>query len=88
MTYDTLPKRYRVEDPYHDDAAPTLVTYYVVRKTPCGAWVAGQWAVSGFDASTGLGVQWDTLTRDQLRCEGARYVLNDAQPAGPTPTTV
>lgn len=74
--YDQLPKRYRVEDPYHDDGRPELVTYYVVRKTPSGAWVAGRWAVSGFDASTGKGVPWDTLTRDELRREGARFVLD------------
>jgi len=74
--YEDLPKRYRVDDPYHDDGQPTLVTYYVVRKTPSGAWVAGRWAVSGFDASTGRGVPWDTLTRDQLRMEGARFVLD------------
>lgn len=74
--YEDLPKRYRVDDPYHDDGSPVLVTYYVVRKTQSGAWVAGRWAVSGFDASTGKGVPWDTLTRDQLRMEGARFVLD------------
>lgn len=76
MSYHDLPKRYRVEDPYHDDGTPELVTYYVVRKTEAGAWIAGRWAVSGFDASTGRGVPWDTLTRDQLRMEGARFVLD------------
>jgi hypothetical protein len=74
--YDQLPKRYRIEDPYHDDGRPTLVTYYVVRKTKSGAWVAPRWAVSGFDASTGKGVPWGELKRDQLRMEGARFVLD------------
>lgn len=74
--YEQLPKRYRVEDPYHDDGRPELVTYYVVRKTKAGAWVAPRWAVGGFDASTGRGVPWDDLTREQLRIEGARFVLD------------
>jgi hypothetical protein len=76
VTYHDLPKRYRVADPYSDKEPPVLVTYYVVRKTPSGAWIAGRWAVSGFDASTGKGVPWETLTRDQLRVEGARFVLD------------
>ena len=74
--YEDLPKRYRVEDPYHDDGEPTLVTYYVVRKTKAGAWVAPRYAVSGFDAATGQGVQWDKLTRCELGFEGARFVLD------------
>ena len=76
MTYADLPKRYRVEDPYDDNGTPMLVVYYVVRKTEKGAWIAPRWAVSGFDASTGKGIPWDTLKRDELRREGARYVLD------------
>jgi len=76
MTYETLPKRYRIEDPYLDDGLPTLVTYYVVRKTPSGAWIVPRFAITGFNASTGKPVQWDELTRDELKREFARFVLD------------
>jgi len=67
--YHSLPKRYRVEDPYHDEGTPTLVVYYVVRKTKSGAWVAPQWAA-------GKRHPWGTFDRKQLRIEGARFVLD------------
>lgn len=78
-SYHSLPKRYRIEDPYHDDGTPTLVIYYVVRKTKLGAWVAPQWAVRYYSAAEehlDFQVLWGTLTRDQLREKGARFVLD------------
>ncbi len=73
---EDLPKRYRIDDHYNEDEDPVMRTWYVVRKTPQGAWIAPRYAVTGLDASTGKQVQWHTLKRDQLRIEGARYVLD------------
>lgn len=74
---EDMPRRFRIEDPYHDDGQPTLVEWYVVRKTPAGAWVAPRWAVYRNPVMSAQGsYAWQHLTRDELKERCCRYVLD------------
>lgn len=81
MDRNNLPKRYRIVEDYSDGdlLAPVMVVWYVVRKTPAGAWIIPQWATSHYRWATAqAGREWSKLKRDELRMRGARYVLDGA----------
>lgn len=88
---DHLPVRYRIVDPYSDTGKPTVEYWYVVKKTPQGAWVAQAWSLSRHTEAmqySGIeyqwlqmfgaraSLEWMNLGRDELQRRGCKFVLD------------
>lgn len=83
--FEGFPVRYRLVDPYRDNGEPTLEYWYVVKKTPTGAWVAQAWSLSRHTKSVEwpaklrcaqTSLEWMHLGRDELVRRGAKFVLD------------